>query len=388
MNAVVPQGEHPLSTTQTPWDFEPAKLLRADFDHLLLWAADLGVSDVLLMTDEPIIVRLDGEFRRVGRRRLNTPEIEDLLNDVWAANAASLLKGGNEIDFAHEVRRSRMHSIRFRANATSGHTPGSAAGIEVTLRSIPEMPPTVDELGVEPEILAAHRQLAASQGLCLVVGATGTGKTTLLAALMRDVIETLPRKVLTYEAPIEFTLGAIPERVGIVVQTEIPRHIASYAKGVANALRRAPNIIMVGEARDRETITGAIQAGLTGHAVYTTIHASSVAAALPRAIGEFPADERRSVLVRTLDVLRLVITQWLVPKVGGGRVALREYLVFDQGMRLELATGDLDRLQPVIHRMVEERGRSLLADAREKFEQGLISHATLEMVAAERGERT
>lgn len=368
------------------WSQDPPKVMEEDLREALLWAFDRDASDITLMTDEPMLMRLHGEWRRVSTRRLTTPEILELLSATYAPNAPSLLAGGDALDYSYRIVRSRTEEVRFRCNATSGQTAFAGhAGLGVVFRAISSVPPSVEDLEIEPDLLAVHRDIARSQGLCLVVGATGTGKSTLLASLMRDVLTTPPsRMIITYEAPIEFNLSATPDKCGVVIQTEVPRHQPSFGQGVSNALRRAPDIIMVGEARDKETIAGAVAAGMTGHAVYTTLHASSVAAALPRLIAEFPPNEHRSILSRVLDVARLIVTQRLVPAANGhGRVALREFLALDNEARMELAHCDLDRIQPTLHRLVAERGQSILMDARAKHQRGAIGEETLRLIEAE-----
>jgi defect-in-organelle-trafficking protein DotB len=354
---------------------------RTDLDALLKWAYAREASDVFLMSDEPVIVREQGSFRRVSQRRLTVPEIADLLNSINAANSSARVGGGDPVDFAYEVKKNRLETLRFRACASGGMTPLNADGIEIVFRTIQSIPPTLAEIDVEPALISAHQDLAQSQGMALVIGATGTGKTTLLAAMMRDVIEHMDRRVVTFESPIEFALTAIPNRRGVVIQSDVPRHARSFAAAVSNVLRRAPNIILIGEMRDRETMAGAVQAALTGHAVYSTVHANSVAAALPRIVGEFPFDERRGILARLLDVLRLMVTQRLVPGVDGRRVALREYLVLTQAMRKTLAHADLERLQPLLHEFVEQEGQSLLSDARRKADR--LAPGVIELIEAE-----
>lgn len=366
------------------WHSDPPKLTREHVDEALLWAVDHNASDTVLMTDEPILMRIDGEYRRVTSRRLTAPELHEVLGDIYAPNAPSILAGGDAIDFAYRIQRSRDVELRFRVNATSGQTQYSGHAVGMVLRSIASVPPSLASQNVEDKIVRVHRQVAQSQGLVLCVGATGTGKTTLIAALLHDVLVTPPgRMVLTYESPIEYNLAAIPTRVGAVIQTEIPRHQPSFREGVANALRRAPNVILIGEGRDAATLDGVVTAAQTGHAVYSTVHAHSVAATLPRIIGEFAPAQQRSITARLLDVLRLVVTQRLVPRVGGGRIALREYLEFDPDVRRSLIAADLERLQPEVHAWVERRGQSLLADAERKRADGLITHETYELIAAE-----
>lgn len=368
-----------------PDGIEPSRLIQSDLDTILLWATDAGASDIVLVSDEPPVVRLDGEFTRISKRGLSTPELAELVNDIrGAANASAQLIGGEALDFSYQIQRTRDSRLRYRVNATSGQTQFTSTGISIVFRAIPEAPPSISDLGLEDDLVAIHRDVALSQGLFLVVGATGTGKTTLIASLMADVLQTHPgRHVLTYEAPVEFDLSAVEDRVGIVVQSEIPRHIRTFAEGVSNALRRAPNVILVGESRDPETVRATVMASMTGHAVYTTVHAGSVAAAIPRIVSEFAEVDQPAIHAQILGEIRGVVTQRLLPKAGGGRVAVREYLRFTQDIRMRLATIPRVDFQPEVHRLVAERGQSLLEDARRKRAEGLIDAATLQVIEAE-----
>lgn len=364
-----------------PWAVQPPRLGVPELNELLAWAADNHASDIKLQSDERPAARLQGVWHRVATRRVTTAELQEVLSQIYASNAPALLSGGSPIDFAHQIGTARDRKLRFRVNATAGASHGSINGIDIVLRVIPEHSPSIEDINLEQAIVDAHRDVALSQGLVLVIGATGTGKSTTLAAMVDDCAMRYPVNILTYEAPIEFNLGARPGAAGLVTQTEIPRHVGSFSEGVANALRRAPNIIVVGEARDRATISGAITAALTGHAVYTTLHAHSVAAALPRMVAEFPRDEMRGIQSRLTDVIRLMITQRLVPRKGGGRIALREYLVVDQSMRRELAFTDPDQLQPRIHQWVRERNQSLLCAAERERDQ--LAEGVFELIEAE-----
>lgn len=369
-------------TTQSasPWDREPARLDATLVDQLLAWAAETECSDVQLMSDLAPTVRRHGEWVRVSNRPVTSPELLEILAHMYGSNAPAMLQGGVPLDYTHEVRLSRGKFLRFRTSATAAATAASISGVDIVFRVIPDKAPTIREIALESEIVEAHREVAQSQGLVLVVGATGTGKSTTLAAMISDAIEHFSVKVITYEAPIEFTFSSASAR-GLVVQTEIPRHVHSFAEGVSNALRRAPQVIVLGEARNAETILGAVQAALTGHAVYTTLHANSVAAALPRLLGDLPADQRAGMLSRVLDVLRLVMTQRLVRTIDGRRIALREYLVFDQDMRRALLSVAPEALQTHIHRLVRERGLSLLCAAERVRDQ--LAPGVFDLIAAE-----
>jgi defect-in-organelle-trafficking protein DotB len=208
----------------------------------------------------------------------------------------------------------------------------------------------------------------------LVTGPTGSGKSTLLAAGNRMLIES-PHgcgKMLTYEAPIEFTYDTITSRRSLVAQSEIPRHLPTFAAGVRNALRRKPEIILVGEARDRETIAAAIEAGQTGHTVYATVHTTGVASTIRRMVSTFEPSERTERAFSLMETVRMIVTQTLVPKIGGGRVALREYMVFTDEIREKLLGMTYDRWPSELIAMVEKYGKSMEKAAKQAYDAGLI----------------
>ncbi len=213
------------------------------------------------------------------------------------------------------------------------------------------------------------------QGVVYVTGATGSGKTTLLASIIRDIAEkeNSHRKILTYESPIEFVFDEIEMPTAVVSQTEIPRHLPSFAAGVRNALRRKPRLILVGESRDPETISAALEAALTGHPVYTTLHTNGVAETMRRLVTAFPADERHGRTVDIIETVRLIIWQQLVPTVDGKRVALREFLVFDEKIRDTLLDSELEQVTAVTRRLLKQYGQPMSIDAKRKFDAGIIS---------------
>ena len=178
--------------------------------------------------------------------------------------------------------------------------------------------------------------------------------------------------MLTYEAPIEFVYDMVQMPSTIMSQAEIPRHLPSFAAGVRNALRRKPRLILVGEARDVETIAAVIDAALTGHPVYTTVHSNGVADAVRRMISTFPAEERHGRALDIIETLRLVIWQRLAPSTNGKRVALREYLVFDEEVRDILVSTEVDVLASRTRKLLKERGQPMIVDAERKFKAGIL----------------
>ena len=233
------------------------------------------------------------------------------------------------------------------------------------------MPPELESLQLPDEII---QYMAPRQGTVVITGPTGSGKSTLLASIIRKLLENPDgnRKMLTYESPIEFVYDMIEAPSSIISQSEIPRHLPSFAAGVRNALRRKPGLILVGEARDPETIAAVIEAALTGHPVYTTVHSNGVADAVRRMISTFPAEERHGRALDILETLRLIVWQQLAPATDGKRVALREYLVFNDLIRDKLLDVPIDHLAGETRKLLKQYGQPMLVDAQKKFAEGKL----------------
>lgn len=358
---------------------EPIRLSIEIVNEILIHCVKLGASDITFQTGEPIIAEIYGRLKKVTRRKLANIEVGEVLNAIYGPNAMTLIMSGKDIDTHYEIRPNRTDRYRFRINGTGCQVEGHDA-IQITARTIPTDPPKLESMNLPQPILDA---LAPEQGVVYVTGATGSGKSTLLAAIIRNITEDAEsnRKVLTYEAPIEFVFDNVEKISSIVSQSEIPRHLPSFAAGVRNALRRKPRLILVGEARDPETISAVMEAAMTGHPVYTTLHSNSVAETIRRLVITFPAEERQGRTIDIIETVRLVISQRLVPTVEGKRAALREYLVFDEKIRDILLETDILNITNVVRKLVREHGRTIEADAHEKWTAGIISERQYRVIA-------
>lgn len=359
---------------------EPTRFSPVFMDKMLEHAESLNASDITIQTGEPIFAEVYGRLLKITNRRLSNTELGDLINAIYGPNATTQLLSGKDIDTHYEFRPNRGVRYRYRVNATSCLVEGHDA-IQITLRTIPTTPPKLETMGLPENIVEA---IAPQEGIVFITGATGSGKSTLLASIIRDLIEKddSNRKVLTYEAPIEFVYDEIETISSVVSQSEIPRHLPDFADGVRNALRRKPRLIMVGECRDAETISAALEAALTGHPVYTTLHTSGVAETMRRLVTSFSGEERLGRTIDILETIRLCIWQKLVPTVDGKRVALREYLVFDEEARDILLEGDPNDVTSTTRKLVRQRGQLMTVDAKNKFEQGLISERVYKLIIA------
>ena len=359
---------------------EPTRFTPIFMDKMLEHAERLQASDITIQTGSPIYIEVYGMLLRVTNRSLSNTELGDLINAIYGPNATAQLLSGKDIDTHYEFRPNRGVRYRYRINATACLVEGHDA-IQITLRTIPTTPPRLETMGLPPNIIEA---IAPNEGVVFITGSTGSGKSTLLASIIRDLIEKddSNRKVLTYESPIEFVYDEIETTSSVVSQSEIPRHLPSFAEGVRNALRRKPRLIMVGECRDSATIAATLEAALTGHPVYTTLHTSGVAETIRRLVTSFTGEERLGRTIDILETIRLCIWQKLVPTVDGKRVALREYLVFDEETRDILLESDPNEITTATRKLVRQRGQLMTLDAKMKFEEGIISERVYKLIIA------
>jgi defect-in-organelle-trafficking protein DotB len=366
-------------TTEFIFPQEPIRLSMDSVNEILIHCVKNGASDITFQTDETIFAEIYGRLKKVTRRRLSNTEVGEIINAMYGPNGTAQLMSGKDVDTHYEIRPNRSDRYRFRINATACLVEGHD-GIQITARTIPSDPPTLQSMNLPQQIIDA---IAPEQGVVYVTGATGSGKSTLLAAIIRSIAENPEshRKILTYESPIEFVYDSIETVSAVVSQSEIPRHLPSFAAGVRNALRRKPRLILVGESRDAETISATMEAAMTGHPVYTTLHSSNVPETVRRLVTTYPAEERAGRTIDLIETMRLIISQRLAPTVDGKRVALREYLVFDEKIRDKLLDADPNAITAMVRKMVHEQGRTMAADAKEKFDAGLISERVYSVIA-------
>lgn len=351
---------------------EPTRFEASNIDDLLVYCQQINASDITIQTAEPITVEVYGRIHKITKRKLVNTEVGDILNGIYGPNGTTQIMRGIDLDTHYEIRPNRNERYRYRVNGVGCYVEGHE-GIQITIRTIPSTPPDISLLDLPQPILDA---MAPQEGVVYITGATGSGKTTLLASMIKSMAmaKDANRKILTYESPIEFVYDNIDMPSSIVAQSEIPKHLPSFAEGVRNALRRKPHLILVGEARDPETISAVIEAALTGHPVYTTLHTNGVAETIRRLVGSFPKEERLGRTIDIIETLRLIVWQRLVPSVDGKRVALREYLIFSEKLRDRLLDSDPENITQTTRQLLHEEGQSMLADVETKYKAGILSN--------------
>lgn len=352
------------------WGEEPDRFTEEHVDPLLLWCVKQNSSDITIQTDRPVYNEIHGALYPGTFRNIDAADMAVFLSKIYGPEAQARLASGRDLDVSYEIRPDRYTRIRFRVNITAILSRGRDSA-QITMRVLPSEPPTFKDLGVEKEVQDAW---APRQGLVVITGPTGSGKTTLLAAGNRLLLERPEGcgKMLTYEAPIEYVYDAISSPRSLVSQSEIPRHLPDFAHGVRNALRRKPEVILVGEARDRETINAAIEASQTGHAVYTTTHTTGVANTVQRMLSTYDMREREERAIALMETLRLIVTQALVPRVGGGRCGVREWMKFPDEVREKLMDMPFTDWPNEIQRMINQYGQTMQRSAEIVFEEGII----------------
>jgi twitching motility protein PilT len=292
---------------------ERLEAAKGDMDDLLTQLVQRKASDLHLRTGEPPIVRVDGEMTRIeGYAPMENDALEIMLRAIMPGRNRQEFADKNDTDYAYEIEG----LSRFRCNALRDRK--GAAGV---FRVIPATVVTVEALGLSQEV---QNLCYLSKGLVLVTGPTGSGKSTTLCALVDLVNRVRSDHVITIEDPIEFVHQ---NKKCLITQRQVGVHTASFKSALRAALREDPDIILVGELRDLETVSIAIETAETGHLVFGTLHTTTAPSTIDRIIDQFPADRQDQIRVMLSESLKGVISQTLMPKIGGGRVAAREILL-------------------------------------------------------------
>ena len=316
-------------------DSEPADgALRGDIDQLLKKLATEGGSDLHLRVGEPPIIRRHGEMKRLSEfPALTNERLELMLRSIMPNRNRNEYEELNDTDFAYEI----ADVARFRANALRDHH-----GAGAVFRVIPAKVVTIEELGLGEEL---QRLCDLTRGLVLVTGPTGSGKSTTLCALVDRCNATRNDHVITIEDPIEFVHH---NKKCVITQRQVGVHTTSFKHALRAALREDPDIVLVGELRDLETVSIAIETAETGHLVFGTLHTTSAASTIDRVIDQFPSDAQEQIRVMLSESLKGVISQTLCKKIGGGRVAAREILLSTPSVSNLIREGKTFQLPSVI----------------------------------------
>jgi twitching motility protein PilT len=320
----------------------------ARIDAFLKLAVAQGCSDLHLAVGVPPMMRMHGDLIPIKFRELGETELESYITEVLTQNQLKLLREGNDIDFSYVS----TDGSRFRVNVYRKET-----GMGAAFRAIPTTMPSMDQLGLPPIVrkLCDHHQ-----GMILVTGATGTGKSTTLASMIDYLNATRSLNIISLEDPIEFVHRSKSSQV---IQRELGTHLPSFAEGVRAAMREDPDVILVGEMRDAETISMAMTAAETGHLVLGTLHTTSASKTLDRIVDALPTEEREQTKSFLAASLIAVITQILVKSPDQrARRAICEIMVMTKAIGKLIMTDQTHQI-PSQLQMGKEYGMQLMDQA-------------------------
>ena len=277
-----------------------------DISNLLEIALEAGASDLHLSSGLPPILRINGDIQTTTLPPLEPSQVRRLVYEIMSDRQVGLFEKTGEIDVAWEIPR----RARFRVNIFQQHR-----GITAVFRTVPVTIPTLAELGLGG---IYQKMTGKPRGLVLITGASGSGKSTTLAAMIKHINDTSHRHVVTLEYPIEFVHVS---NKSVVNQRQIGQHVNSYGDALKSAMREDPDVIMIGEMRDLDTVRMALAAAETGHLVLATLHTSGAATSINRIIQMFPAEERQLARTMLAESLQAVASQTLLRRKSGSHVS-------------------------------------------------------------------
>ena len=307
-------------------------------DKLKTYPKQFDLSDIHIRSNQPLAIREGGEIKVFNEDVITREQIESFWKSVLDKSQFDYLINNGDLDFAVVVE-----GQRFRANGYY-----SSYGPSMVLRKIITEIPNIEKLGLPP---AAHEAITHKTGLVLVTGQTGSGKSTSLAAMIDEINTHRAENIITVEDPIEFIH---PDKKSIVSQREVGKDTGSFAKALKSALRQDPDIILVGEMRDLETISLALTAAETGHLVFGTLHASNAASTITRILDVFPPAQKTQAQTMLAGSIRLVMSQQLLKKKGGGRIGCHEVMTGTAAIRNLIREGKVEQIQSTLQTSAKE----------------------------------
>lgn len=327
-----------------------------DISQYFKEAIEKKASDIHLVSGSIPALRIHGDLIKLNHHPLDGEELKKALYDMIGKETIERFEKKKELDFSQE-----FFGARFRLNLHMQEGKIAIAG-----RLVPKYVPRPEEIDFSEVI---YKLTHLQDGLILVTGPSGNGKSTTLATMIDIINQERKSHILTIEDPIEYLFE---EKQSIIEQREVGSDTNSFARALKYALREDPNVIMVGEMRDLETISACLTAAETGHLVLSTLHTSTAAETISRIVDVFPAHQQQEILNMFSTVLRGIIAQQLLPKVGGGRVAAREILINNQAVGNLIRRNQIGQLESVIQTSQKEGMMTMNKAIDRLYEKGLI----------------
>lgn len=326
-------------------------------------------SDIYISEGKPIAVLVSGKMYAITYRIIERGESQWILGAIAGQTALTSITSQVAINTTYGLFDQDQNKVtlvgnrvknNFRVNVVGTRNQGVDA-FQIVMRAIPSDPYPYTALNLKERFVT---RCCPPKGIVLIAGVTGSGKSTTLSSIIRYILENdtpIKGNLITHEEPIEFTYDNIVTHHSIIVQSQIPENFKSFGAANREAMRRKPALILLGELRDAETIESAVEASLTGHPVFGTVHSSAVTEIIPRLLAQFPPNQKSQALFDIISTVEVLIAQRLIPKTDGKLMAVQEYLHFTNEIRQELLEID-DPLE------VNRRIHSLMAEGKPDIE--------------------
>ncbi|MBX7138382.1 MAG: type IV pilus twitching motility protein PilT [Oligoflexia bacterium] len=332
-----------------------------DITQLLQFAVQQNASDLHISAGEPPMIRVHGDIKKLKAPPLTSEQTQAMIYDIMGDSQRKNFEEHSDLDFSMQLGE----AARFRVNVFRQNR-----GLGAVFRQIPTRILTLEELGMPPILADISRK---EKGLVLVTGPTGSGKSTTLAGMINLINEELEGHILTIEDPIEFVHRS---KKCLVNQREVGPHTQSFSNALRAALREDPDIILVGEMRDLETIQLALTAAETGHLVFGTLHTSSAPKTVDRVIDVFPPSQQAQVRAMFAESIQAIITQTLCKKIGGGRIAGLELLLGTTAVKNLIREGKIHQIPSVMQTQQSAGMQTLETHLQQLVDRNLITKET------------
>ncbi len=330
-----------------------------NFRELCETAVRERASDIIISTNSPISFRIDGDVVQLDGKKLNSEETRELIESIFDTEQKAAFNRNKELDFSYDIKG----LCRFRINAYM-----QKSTVAASIRPIPHILPNLSELNL-PDII---EKLADTQrGLILVTGPAGSGKSTTLAAMLDLINSRRKSHIITIEDPIEFRHE---NKLSIVEQRELHTDTHSFADAIKSVVRQSPDVIMIGELRDLDTISTAITAAEMGHLVLATLHTIDAAQTIHRITDAFPPTQQFQIRIQLAGALQAIIAQQLIPKDGQkGRIPAVEVLISTSAIKNLIISNDARQIYTAIHTGKEYGMQSFVQSLKNLYKRGIIS---------------
>ncbi len=319
-------------------------------------------SDLHLVGGELPMLRIEGELKELDEKPLNNKDLIAGIDTLLTKEQQDKYAEEKELDFSYQ-----SDDVRFRVNLHQ-----QSENIGLSARMIPTEIPSPEDLRFEPALLGMTNLL---DGLVLVTGPTGCGKTTTIASMIEEINKTRKAHIITIEDPVEFVYK---DKKSLIEQREIGVDTKSFANALKYVLRQDPNVILVGEMRDPETISTVLTAAETGHLVFSTLHTPSAAEAVERIVDVFEGSKQKQILTQLSSVLRGVVAQQLLPSKDGGRVPAREILINTPAIANLVRTNEIGQIKSAIQTGVKDGMSTMENSVKQLVKEGLITEEVAE----------